>query len=516
MDEGDGDMVVYTDVKQNTYFDSVTLMMYSSKLSEIEGIKEAAVMMGSEHNKALMIRAGLLKEKESESISPNDLVTGIGGEDEAAVNRAVEEMENLFASKERDKSQRQEQQSRSLEMAKKELPSANMAVISVPGQFAAYEAKKALRQNLNVLLFSDHVSLEQEISLKNEARNRGLLMMGPDCGTAIINGVSLGFANVVRRGTIGIAAAAGTGLQEVTTLIDRMGGGISQAIGTGGRDLSDAVGGRMMLAALDMLEQDVRTTVVGVISKPPSDRILQLLIERLKNFKKPVAACMPGIPAQVHGALSFTDTLEDMAALLVGTELPETSGNVSGRLEKMEFSASQKYVRGLYSGGTLCYEALVILKELEVYSNIAKDPDYCLIYAEESKGNTIIDMGDDYFTDGLPHPMIDFRIRADRIVKEAEDEETAVIMLDCVLGFGAHEDPAGELAKAVRKARERIGDRTVCFLAAVCGTGRDVQNRTLQEQKLAAAGVLVYPSNARMAKAALRLIKSLEGKRGGR
>lgn len=509
-------MIVYTDVKQNTYFDSVTLMMYSSKLSELEGIREAAVMMGSDHNKALMMRAGLLKEKEAGDISPNDLVTGIGGDDEAAVNMALGELERLFASKESGKGQSQERPVKSVEMAKKELPGANIAVISVPGQFAAYEAKRALRQNLNVLLFSDHVSVEQEISLKEEACSRGLLMMGPDCGTAIINGVSLGFANMVRRGTIGIAAAAGTGLQEVTTLIDRMGGGISQAIGTGGRDLSDAVGGRMMLAALDRLEQDDRTTAVGVISKPPSEAVLQMLIRRLKNFKKPVAACMPGIPAAVYGALAFTDTLEDLAVRLAGAELPEKAETAAERLEDMEFSDTQRYVRGLYSGGTLCYEAMVMMRELEVFSNVAKDREHCLDHAEESRGNTVIDMGDDYFTDGLPHPMIDFRIRADRIVKEAEDEETAVIMMDCVLGFGAHEDPAGELARAVLKARERIGDKTICFLAAVCGTGRDVQNRRLQEQKLAAAGVSVYPSNARMVKAAMGLIKSLEGKRGDR
>lgn len=509
-------MVVYTNVKQNTYFDSVTLMMYSSKLSEVEGIREAAVMMGSEHNKALMMRAGLLTEKEAGNISPNDLVTGIGGEDQVAVDLALGELEKLFASKESGRDQRQDQPIKSVEMAKKELPGANMAIISVPGQYAAYETKKTLKQNLNVLLFSDHVSLEQEVSLKDYALSKGLLMMGPDCGTAIINGVSLGFANIVRRGTIGIAAAAGTGLQEVTTLIDRMGGGISQAIGTGGRDLSDTVGGRMMLAALDMLEQDTSTTAVGVISKPPSDRILKLLIERLQDFEKPVVACMPGIPARAHGALAFTTTLEDMAALLTGTKLPENQVTASEDLESMEFSESQKYVRGLYSGGTLCYEAMVILKELGVFSNIAKDRDHCLLHAEKSRGNTVIDMGDDYFTDGLPHPMIDFRIRADRIVKEAEDEETAVIMMDCVLGFGAHEDPAGELVRAVGKAREKAGDRNICFLASVCGTGRDSQNRRLQEEKLSAAGVLVYPSNARMAKAAVEIVDSLERKRGSR
>src|SRR4030095_10708603 len=124
---------------------------------------------------------------------------------------------------------------------------ADIALISVPGDYAAAEALKALAQGLNVMLFFDNVAIADERAIKLYARARTLLVMGPDCGTAIVNGVPLGFANVVRRGDIGLVAASGTGLQEVTCRIHNLGGGISQAIGTGGRDLKDAGGGMPVL-----------------------------------------------------------------------------------------------------------------------------------------------------------------------------------------------------------------------------------------------------------------------------
>src|SRR5690606_14776291 len=125
-----------------------------------------------------------------------------------------------------------------------------------PGVYAAFEAFRALENNLNVMMFSDNVTVEDEIKLKDLAVKKDLLMMGPDCGTAIINGVGLCFANKIKRGPIGLVAASGTGLQEVTVLIDQFGGGISQAIGVGGRDLSKDVMGRMTLHAINALNAD--------------------------------------------------------------------------------------------------------------------------------------------------------------------------------------------------------------------------------------------------------------------
>lgn len=506
-------MVSYSEIKKNTYYDSVTLMLISGRLEAVDGVEEAAVMMGTDHNKLLMKNAGIL-DPEAESCGPNDLLIGLRALTQEALDAAKACLKAAFEEKQNaadDAGGACPQPS--MEAAAEKLGEPNVCVISLPGRYAKRQAMKAMRMGMHVLLFSDNVSVEEEIELKRYAAAHGLLMMGPDCGTAIIGGAALGFANVIRRGNVGIVAAAGTGLQEAAVLVERFGSGISEAIGTGGRDVTAQVGGVMMLSALRALEADPQTRVIGIVSKPPAPEVL----EKIKNlpFSKPVVCCLLGAPeGWARGTkLIETQTLEEAAAAMAALDQgrqPEPLADIAEL--PLRLPAGRHYVRGLYSGGTLCYEAIQILREElgSVRSNLGKTPETALEDVEVSVGNTLVDMGDDYFTDGMPHPMIDMRLRSERICREAADPETGVILFDCVLGFGCHPDPAGALAEAIRTAqKEHPG---VIYVASVCGTDRDEQNRAEQVRTLREAGVIVAESNARAAKITARLLNAEGGK----
>lgn len=509
-------MVQFVRVQESTYFDSVTLMLISSKLAEMPQVKEAAVMMGTDHNKRLMLQSGVLDAANAERIHPNDLTIGILAETQEAVDEALKKLDELMQEK-NTVGKTEDSPVHSLKAACDRLGTANFSIVSLPGAYAGREAMNAMQHGLHVLLFSDNVDLETEIRLKDYALEHGLLMMGPDCGTAIVNGIALGFANRVRRGKIGLVAAAGTGLQEVTTLIHRMGGGVSQALGTGGRDGKDAVGGRMLLQCLNALEQDEGTKVIGIISKPLGARTLEKLQQALKDLKKPVIACFLGAPKQDAG--QYAATLEEAAVMLcalsgVKKELCKEKQTLSAEEAAKKLAPEQKYLRGLYSGGTLCYETLLLLRQhgIECFSNLSLDKAWTLEDPERSCEHTLVDMGDDYFTNGMPHPMIDPRLRTERIVREAIDPETAVILLDCVLGYGSNADPAGELAKAIRRAKaERKAGGEVIFVASICGTDEDIQCRSLQKQTLEACGVVVLESNARATLYAAELLHIRKG-----
>jgi succinyl-CoA synthetase alpha subunit len=343
--------------------------------------------------------------------------------------------------------------------------------------------------------------------------------MGPDCGTAVVNGVPLGFANVLRRGSIGVVAASGTGLQEVTCLIDRAGLGISQAIGTGGRDLSEEVGGIAMLQALAALATDASTRVIVLISKPPSQTTSGIIRDAAQRAGKPVVIAFLGAdPASIASQnIHAAQTLEDAARMAVALARGEAAGKAThqpggplaepAQQQASRLAPHQKYIRGLYSGGTFCYEALLLLGRAvgPIWSNASIDPAYALPDVWTSRGHTAVDLGDDIFTRGRPHPIIDQRLRNERIIKEAADPETAVILLDVVLGYGAHADPATGIAAAVVQARDRSPSRHVAFVASVCGTDGDPQNLQRQESTLRSAGVLLAPSNAAAARLAAQI-----------
>lgn len=511
-------MIIKNIIKKNTYYDSVTLMMLSSKIASMDGILDATIMMATDYNKRLMTDSGLLLPENAE-ISANDLVIAVKTEEQSKIEEVVKTVEEELQKK-NDTAQEGDLKARTLETALKRLPNANFTVISVPGRYAKNEAMKALENDLHVLLFSDNVSIEDEIELKDKAIEKGLLMMGPDCGTTIISGTALGFANLVNRGKIGMVAAAGTGLQEVTCLVSRLGEGVSQGLGTGGRDVKEAIGGRMMLMGLQALAQDDETEVIMIISKPPHKSVMEKIFKFVEGVNKPVVTCfISGSKIDINNPRVIqTFTLEDAAYAAVSlakgtvveqvifTEDKERINSILAQ-EISKLNEEQKYIRGLYSGGTLCSEAMVLMKDTmgDIYSNTPLDEKGLLNNIEVSEKNTVLDLGDDYFTNGRPHPMIDPRVRLERMRKEALDKETAVILLDVVLGYGSHEDMAGELISAIGKINKELEaeGRKISYIASICGTDEDIQNRKEQVEKLEEAGIIVMPSNAQAVRLAV-------------
>lgn len=513
-------MAVQVIIKKNAYYDSVTLMSISGKITALPEIEEAVIAMATAMNRELLGNVGMLTA-ETEAAGASDLIIAVKSREPEAALQAVEMAEKLLVSKGSAQEGGVQLRPTTLQAAVSMLPEANLAIISVPGDYAAREARIALKNGMHVMMFSDNVSLEDEISLKQDAHERGLLMMGPDCGTAIINGTGLCFANAVRQGGIGIVGASGTGTQEVCVLIDRFGGGVSQVLGTGGRDLSEAVGGIMMLDGLAALERDEGTQVITLISKPPANAVGIKIMNAVKQCSKPVVVCFlnGAADAAAETGAYFAGTLEAAArkaVQLASGVNPLEGGCGHGALADMASSikaklkAEQKYVRGLFCGGTLCDEAAHIVKNKvgRVYSNIAKDRQERLDNPLKSFEHTFIDLGDDVFTLGRPHPMIEPGLRLPRLIQEAQDSEVAVILLDIVLGYGSHPDPAGVTIPAILEAKRIAAGRGqhLEVIAYVCGTENDPQRLQDQQQKLAAAGVTLGKSNSRAAYLAAAIV----------
>lgn len=491
------------------YRDSVTLMRVAARIAALPGVDQATAVMATAANLALAAEAGL--SVDDIETGPNDLLIAVAGDDEAVLEAALDE---AVAALDRalvvGGGERPTPPPRSIVMALGEAPEANLALIATPGAYAAAEAEKALRLGLNVMLFSDNVALDDEVALKALAAWRGLLVMGPDCGTAIVDGVPLGFANAVRRGDIGIVAASGTGLQQVTCLIDRLGGGISQAIGTGGRDLDGRVGGATTLAGIAALVDDPDTAVIVLISKPPAQAVADRVLAAAAAGGKRVVACFLGTDAStimVNG-IQLAATLADAAAMAVALSAGKspTGEDIGAPGNTPTLAPGRRYLRALYSGGAFCYEALTLLSPIlgPVRSTTPLDPANALADPWRSEGHTVVDLGDDVFTRGRPHPMIDHRLRNDRILREAEDPACAVILLDVVLGHGAHPDPAAEMVPAIARARSH---ESPVFVASVCGTEADPQGLRRQETALREAGVLLADSNAAAARLAAAVIQ---------
>ena len=512
-------MAVTTKIWSDTYYDSVTLMLGSSMISALPGIDEAMVLMGTDRNKTVIRASGLIAEGTG-SFGPNDIVIGIRSEDEAAARTAIETLEAFLTSKKG--SGDRNITARTLAGALREDPGINLAMISVPGRYARAEVEKALDSGLHVMLFSDNVPLEDEIALKDRALEKGLLMMGPDCGTAIVNGCALGFANVVRRGNIGLVAAAGTGLQEITVLIDRLGGGVSQALGTGGRDLKEDVGGRMMGLCLEALRDDPATEVIAILSKPPHPSVVEKMKAIIATIGKPVVACFLGADedalAGTHAVYAKDcEQCARIAVELAGTALPEKDEawiRETVAAEAALLAPDQRYLRGLYSGGTLCYEAMLAFRDagIPAYSNIAIDRELLLENPDLSREHTLVDMGEDFFTNGMPHPMIDLRMRIERIARDCAEPDVAVLLLDCVGGYGTHDDPAGALAPAIvsAKAAAKAQGRHLPVIASVTASEGDPQVRSAQEQTLRDAGAIVCDCNAQAVRLAFAILDRIE------
>ena len=505
--------IIKAEVRSGAYYDSVVLMRLQRSLSEQPGILDAGVVMGTDANKDVLEQSSLLV-LEAKGARAEDLIIVVKGENEASAQAALGMVDELIATRRRGGVDN-EGRPKSLESAATRLPAAQWVLISIPGRYAADVTRQALGLDKHVFLYSDNVPLEDEIALKQEASKKGLLVMGPDCGTAIINGVGLGFANKVRRGPIGIVAASGTGSQQVSVRIHQMGEGLSHAFGTGGRDLSEDVNAVTARQSLDLMSRDPDTRVIVLVSKPPSRKVAGELIETARVAGKPVVVDFIGYSTAMHRVdnVTFATTFDEAAALAV--QLAKTGDrdySVRG-LNPGRFSSEQRYLRGLFSGGTLGYEAQRILMDYvpEVYSNAPLMEELRLEDSLVSRKHTLIDLGEDEFTIGRLHPMMDNDLRIRRLAKEASDLEVAVILLDVVLGFGAHPDPAGELAPAIAKARKTAedGGRYLEVVAVVSGTDEDPQGMTTQIKMLEESGAIVETSNDVAARYVGRLLRAL-------
>lgn len=489
-------------VLRDTYRDSVELMGIAGEVERHAGVRRAGLLMATPANLEVLRAAGLHGEEAGEA-SQADLVVAVAGEDPGAADEGIALAERLLTgsggrtdgARTGDDAVRAAPPASIAEALTRD-PSASLALVSVPGDYATAEAWKALKRGLHVFLFSDNVPVEDEVALKDAAVAKGLLLMGPDCGTAIIDGIPLGFANAVARGSVGLVGASGTGLQEVTVLLDRGGAGVSQAIGVGGRDLSEAVGGRMMRAASERLAADPATAVIVLVSKPPAPEVAARVLDDLRGCGKPVVACFLGGDPTVtaDSGAEFAATLEAAAlaalAHVDGADPAAIGGDAQVAAQPAAaLTPGQTRVRGLYCGGTLAAEARVVLAE----------------EAPEAAGAwEVTDLGADEYTRGRAHPMIDPRLRNAYVEETGGDPSVAVVLLDLVLGHAAHPDPAAVLVPAVAAARDRAGDGELVVVASVCGTDADPQERRRQVRTLQEAGVVVAGSNAMAARLAAR------------
>jgi FdrA protein len=473
-------------------------------------------MMGTPQNKALLQEAGLLTPAGVQA-GANDLLICVQANTPAAVEHTVQEAEHRLAERQRTVAATGTMAPRTLQTALRRLPEANLACISVPGQYAAYEARKALQHGLHVFLFSAHVALDAEAELKQLAAQHGLLLMGPDCGTAILNGVPLGFANQVLRGPVGLVSASGTGLQQVICLLAQQGIGVSQAIGVGGRDVHQGVGGHSMRAALQALACDAETQVIVLISKPPAAAVAARLAYEAAQSGKPCVLALLGdtvgaIPAQtVYPAATLEEAATITAALVRGKTPP--AGGEEGLLSLASFlegaratlQPGQRVIRALYCGGTLAYEALGLLRQ--AFSSVDSNLDGTLP-TSGAMGHTVLDLGAEEFTSGRLHPMIDPAVRRQQLLAIAQQPNVAVVLCDVMLGWGAHPDPAGALVAAWQEAQAQAQavDRRLVGVATVCGTPHDPQGYDRQCRMLREHGFSLAESNAQAVRFAIAVV----------
>jgi len=513
-------VVIRNFIEKEKYYDSVFLMRLAGKIAAMEGVSNISVGMGTALNKDTMQDLGLLLP-EGEAASPNDLIIAMSAESETAAEAAKAAFLELLTAQEAPKG---EKKYRSLDSMSRMVKDRNLAVISLAGRYAAAEAMKALKMGMNVFMFSDNVPLNEEIELKTYARDHGLLMMGPDCGLSFIGGVAVGLCSKVRRGPVGIAAASGSGMQEVMNIIHKLGSGVSHAIGVGGRDLRAEVGGITMLQSIDLLENDPDTAVIVLISKPPARKTAEKIFERVRRCQKPVVAQFINSDASLakeagaYASDSFENTARMAIALAKGeTFTPESEEDAFARLlplakaEAGKMAPSQKYLRGLYCGGSLAEETLTLAYDRlgPIYGNIAFSEEYMLDDPFRSKGDCMVDIGAEAFTAGKPHVAIDPSPRIDRFVQEARDPETAVILMDMLLGYALCDDPAGMMQNVIIEEKERAEaeGRHLTVITSICGSDLDPQDLTVQEKILKDAGVLVLSNNGEASRLAALIIQ---------
>ena len=490
-------------IRSSFYLDSVALMRLSQSLQNTPGVVDAAIMIGTASNLGILEQANLLTP-DGRAASANDAVIALRVDGQDSLGVAVERANALLDANEPSTDPGTwGRNALGLRGTIREVPGSNLAIISVPGEFAAIEAHHALELGLDVMLFSNNVPVEDEIGLKRRATALGRIVMGPDCGSAIIAGARLGFANAVPAGAVGIVSASGTGLQEVSVLLGRAGVGISHALGVGGRDLSHEVAGRSALTALEWLASDPSTEQIVLISKPPAPAVARSLLRRLREIEKPTCACFLGMGvAADEEAGAWVSTLEAAAVILIGNSAGDVSSLALAADPPEDLSCRPGKLLGLYSGGTLCAEAQTILRDsgMSLSSNAPIEGVSANI---ASTGHRLLDVGGPQFTQGRPHPMLEPAGRNEMILEAVREGGIAVLLLDIVLGYGSHPDPAGALITALATLAQ---EQRPTIIVSVCGIEGDPQGFRPSCTALREAGLLVAPSAAAAARWAQRAL----------
>jgi FdrA protein len=491
-------------LEPGAFYDSITLMLASREADGLPEVDFAGAVMATPLNLELLRGQGFIFPEEARP-GPNDLVLAVMARTQGALSAAISALQSGLATPRRG-ALASASPPRSLRAAVRANDGLNLAFLSVPGRHVAYEIAEALDLGLNVFCFSEGPDLATEALLKRRALEQDVLLMGPECGTALLNGVALGFGNALREGPVGIVGASGTGIQEVSCLLDAAGVGISHAVGVGGRDLSEQVGGIMTIRALELLSADPSTAAILVIAKAPHGDVAKAVVREAEATGKPTVVAFPGIEAETFERVAATSTvtlaatLEDAARLaagIAGRDLPaavETSP-----------PPHSGAIRGLFSGGTLCYEAMALVSAAvgPVRSNIPLRPEWHLDSFDRAEGTVFLDFGNGAFTEGRVHPMIDYRLRLESLEVAAANPDVAVVLLDVVLGFGSHPDPASELAPVIERLLQ-LRKGSLCVVVAMCGTSDDRQNLHTQVRKLEDAGAFVARGTATAARLALR------------
>ena len=536
-------------IKPNFYRDSLQLMKISEKLRQSSGVSEASIVMSTETNKGVLIRLGFppsLIEQANES----DMIIAVRAKDQQSIDLAAEQIGKLFESSVEGRlDSRDQEKTLDIDLALRRMPGANLVLLSIPGEYVKDISHKLIEQGIHQQIFSDHVPVEDELKIKKQAVTKGVLILGPGAGTSIINGKGIGFSNAISVGPVGIVAAAGTGLQEVACLLDQCEIGVKHGLGVGGNDPKDKIGGIMMLECMKILEKDDDIKVIAIISKPPSRSVEQKIMEYAiaKGTKKYILAFIGGqltaagnkqqqrhnenflspasssankssghtttadrdtgivkVNSLASSVLAIANALGNQQLQKAISQLyisPEGLVNLLQR-EWSELQSNQKFIRALYTGGTFTYEAQVILRDIidigQIYSNAPIEQVKELQDSFKSQNHSIVDLGEEEFTKGRPHPMIDPTIRKFRIVEEAKDPEVGVILLDFVLGYGSNPDPVAAVIEELQLAKE-IAHKQGHYLPIithVCGTKNDIQGYERSISKLHSVGCVVMPTNA--------------------
>lgn len=506
--------MIKTTVLANCYMDSILILSVSREMMKLPGVHKAVVVMATDMNKTVIDEFGGMTTA-AKNAGANDLIISLDCDDENVIKTAEEKVKEIASGKADSGKSEAQVEYRTIGAAKTAVPDANICIISLPSEYALDEAKTALANDMNLFIFSD-MEEEEELEIKQIAHEKGLFVMGPGAGTAVINNISLGLMSKVRPGKVGIVAASGSGLQEVAVLVHNMGEGISQAIGTGGHDLREKVGGIMFLQAMDFFANDPETEVLVLVSKPPHPSVAKKIYANLPKNKPVVIFFLGGDAAEIEAAGAYAPkTLEEaaiMAVELVRGGKPEKKDIVEedkkafaalAAAERAKLAAGQKYMRGLFCGGTHSEEAVTLLQEFvpNMHSNIAFGKVDLLEDRYQSVENSLVDMGDEVFTKGKPHPVMDPSILVDRMIQEAHDPETGVILFDLLYGHAIHADPVGAIEDALMEIKrvELEEGRHICVIASLCGTDIEPQDVSDQARRLNEYGVILEPSNAKAA-----------------